>query len=50
MAGKGDGPRDYNRAIVKPHSPEWDTQYEAIFKPKHITKDVEAEIIDHDTR
>lgn len=32
MAGKGDKSRDYNRAIVKPHSPAWDTQYETIFK------------------
>ena len=39
MAGKGDKSRDYNRAIVKPHSPEWDIQYEAIFKPKNITRE-----------
>ena len=32
MAGKGDKPRDYNRADVKPHSKEWDANYETIFK------------------
>lgn len=31
MAGKGDNPRNYGRAIVKPHSQEWDDNFDTIF-------------------